>query len=112
MAGMAAIGVRAHVDIRPRAVNGPSAGLAYALAVEDILDPVDRAGGRTIAVTGAVSRDGTVSPVGYLAQKAAVATDAKASILLVPDVEVTEAWGNGVEVRGVGSLGDALAALR
>jgi len=112
LAGMAAAGVRATVRVRPRAVSGPSAGLAYALAVEDILDPVDRAAGRNIAVTGSVSQTGTVGPVGYVGQKAAGASAADASVFLVPDVEATEAWGKGVEVRGVGSLADALAALR
>jgi hypothetical protein len=111
-AGMTAAGVRVTVHVRPRPVSGPSAGLAYALVVEDILDPVDRAGGRTIALTGVVSPAGAVAPVGYVAQKAAVAADARASVLLVPDVEVTDAWGKGLDVRGVGSVLDALAALR
>ena len=111
-AGMAAVGLRAAVHVRPRAISGPSAGLAYALLVEDLLDPVDRAGGRTIVATGDVSPGGAVGPVGYVTQKATAAADANAAVLLVPDVEVTEAWGKGTEVRGVGSLQEALAALR
>jgi Lon-like protease len=100
------------VRFRPRDVTGPSAGLAYALAVEDVLDVRDLAQGRTIVATGDVQADGRVSPVGFVAQKAPVATGARAAILLVPDVEVTEAWGNGLRVDGVGSLADAVARLR
>jgi PDZ domain-containing protein len=85
--------------------------LAYALAVEDLLDPVDRAGGRTIGATGDIGPDGRVGPVGYLAQKAAGAASAGASVLLVPDVEATDAWGQGVDARGVASLSAAIGAL-
>jgi hypothetical protein len=37
---------------------------------------------------------------------------AGATLLLVPDIEVTEAWGNGLQVDGVGSVRDAIARLR
>jgi len=93
-------------------VTGPSAGLAYALAVKDMLDPADLAQGRTIAATGEVMADSSVVPVGFVSQKAPAATGARATVLLVPDVEVTEAWGNGLRVDGVGSVADAIAALR
>jgi hypothetical protein len=99
------------VRFRARAVGGPSAGLAYALAVEDILDGADRANGRTIVATGDVTPSGAVWPVGYVAQKAAVAKAARGSLLLVPDVEVTDAWGKGIVVDGVGSVAEALATL-
>jgi len=100
------------VHFSSRAVTGPSAGLAYALAVEDLLDRADLAQGRTIAATGDVQPDGRVGPVGYVGQKAPAATGAGATVLLVPDVEVTEAWGNGLQVDGVGSVSDAIARLR
>lgn len=100
------------VRFRTRAVTGPSAGLAYALAVEDLLDPGDLARGRTIAATGDVQPDGQVGPVGYVSAKAPAVTGAGATVLLVPDVEVTEAWGNGLQIDGVGSVADAVARLR
>jgi CRP-like cAMP-binding protein len=99
------------VQFRSRPVGGPSAGLAYALAVEDMLDSADRAHGRTIGATGDIGVDGRVHPVGYVVQKAAAVDAAGAALLLVPDVEVTEAWGRGVDARGVGSLSEALATL-
>jgi len=100
------------VHFSSRAVTGPSAGLAYALAVEDLLDRADLAQGRTIAATGDVRPDGQVGPVGYVSQKAPAAIGADATVLLVPDVEVTEAWGNGLQVDGVGSVSDAANRLR
>ena len=100
------------VRFRARDVGGPSAGLAYALAVEDLLDGADRAQGRTIAASGVIEVDGRVGPVGYVAQKATAANDAGASLMFVPDVEVTDAWGKGLDVRGVGSLSELLAVLR
>jgi PDZ domain-containing secreted protein len=100
------------VQFRARPVGGPSAGLAYALAVEDMLDGADLAHGRTIAATGDVLLDGRVGPVGYVGQKTPAAMSAGATLLLVPDIEVTEAWGNGLQVDGVGSVRDAIARLR
>src|SRR4029077_14693256 len=100
------------VHFRARAVTGPSAGLAYALAVEDLLDRADLAQGRTIAATGDVRPDGLVGPVGYVGQKVPAATGAGATVLLVPDVEVTEAWGNGPQVDGGGPVTDGVARLR
>ena len=100
------------VRFQRRDVTGPSAGLAYALAVKDMLDPADLAQGRTIAATGEVLPDGHVVSVGFIAQKATGATEAGATLFLVPDVEVTQAWGNGLRVEGVGSIADALDSLR
>jgi Lon-like protease len=100
------------VHFRPRPIVGPSAGLAYALVIEDMLDPVDLARGRAVAATGEVAPEGTVDAVGYVSQKAEAAHRAGASVLLLPAVESTDAWGVGLDVRGVGSLDEALAALR
>jgi PDZ domain-containing protein len=100
------------VHFRARPVVGPSAGLAYALAIEDMLDPGDLARGRTIAATGELFPEGGVRAVGYVSQKAETASRAGASLLVLPAVESTDAWGLGLDVRGVGSLDEALAALR
>jgi PDZ domain-containing secreted protein len=77
-----------------------------------MLDSTDLARGRTIAATGEVLPDGRVVPVGFVGQKATAATSAGATILLVPDIEVTEAWGNGLRVEGVDSVTTALIHLR
>ena len=99
------------VRFRARPVVGPSAGLAYALAIEDMLDPADLARGRTIAATGELFPEGGVQAVGYVSQKAETARRAGASKLLVPTDESTDAWGLGLDVRGVGELGEALSTL-
>lgn len=94
-----------------RDVGGPSAGLAYALAIYDKLSQPDEARGRTIAATGTVDLDGDVGPVGGVAQKARAAERAGAELFLVPVSEVDEARGVDVRVQGVASLHRARALL-
>lgn len=100
------------VEFRERPVGGPSAGLAYALAIVDLLDPDDLAGGRTIAATGTVDANGNVGPVAGLSGKAASAREAGAEILLVASQNVEDARTEDLEVIGSASLAEALAALR
>ena len=95
-------------------VGGPSAGLAFTLAVLDVLTPGELTGGRRVAVTGTINLDGTVGPIGGGAQKAITVRDSDYEVFLVPEAEVDavrEAVGDDVEVIGVGSLEDALQAL-
>ena len=100
------------IRFRERAVVGPSAGLAYALAIDDILDPADVARGRTLAATGVVRPDGRVEAVGFVGLKASAAHDSGARLFLVPDGEFGSAVGQGLDLHSVTSLADALAALR
>lgn len=100
------------VRFRERDIGGPSAGLAYALAITDLLDPADLARGRSIAATGTIDLDGRVGPVGGVHEKAIAARERGADLLLVPAGELDAARGTGLEVRGVSSLTDALAMLR
>jgi Lon-like protease len=102
------------VTIDSGTVGGPSAGLAFTLAVLDVLTPGELTGGHRVAVTGTMSFDGTVGPVGGGAQKGITARDSDYEVFLVPEAEVEEvreAVGDDVEVIGVGSLEDALRAL-
>ncbi|HVL05825.1 MAG TPA: CBS domain-containing protein [Acidimicrobiales bacterium] len=99
------------VSFAERNVGGPSAGLAYALAIADMLSPRDYAAGRVIATTGTIEADGKVGPVGGVKQKAEAAEDAGAELFLVPGGEVEEAPRADVPVRGVQSLEEALRAL-
>ena len=95
-------------------VGGPSAGLAFTLAVIDVLTPGELTGGHRVAVTGTMDLDGIVGPVGGGAQKAITVRDSGYEVFLVPldEVEaVTEAVGEDVQVIGVGTLEDALRAL-
>jgi PDZ domain-containing protein len=95
-------------------VGGPSAGLAFTLAVLDVLTPGELTGGRRVAATGTMRLDGTVGPVGGGAQKAAAVRDAGYDVFLVPSDEVDEvraAVGDDLEVIPVDTLSQALEAL-
>lgn len=101
------------ISFAPRPdVGGPSAGLAYALAVADLLDEADIAEGRTIAATGTIGVDGAVGPVGGADLKAIAAEDAGADLFVVPDQDAAEAREDSVTVRAARSLDDALEVLR
>jgi PDZ domain-containing protein len=97
------------VRFRDRALTGPSAGLVYALAVLDRLEPGDLTGGRVIAATGTITVDGRVGVVGGLAWKSEGAARVQPALFLVPASQVSAARGTG---RGVRTLADAVAALR
>jgi PDZ domain-containing secreted protein/CBS domain-containing protein len=92
-------------------VGGPSAGLAYALAVADLLARQDYAAGRTIAATGTIRPDGDVGEVGGVEQKALAAREAGAQLFLVPRTELQEARHVGLAVQGVDRLEQALRLL-
>jgi PDZ domain-containing protein len=94
-------------------VGGPSAGLAFTLAIIDVLTEGDLTGGRNVAITGTIDLRGNVGPVGGVAQKSAAAAGVGAEILLVPSGEEAEAQrlGYDLEVIGVDTLEEALAAL-
>lgn len=100
------------VRFEDRDLTGESAGLAYALAVYDLLTAADEAHGRTIAATGAVTPEGAVRAVGGLVEKAEAARAGGARLLLVPLAQAADARGRGLDVRGVRRLSEAIAALR
>ena len=102
------------VTIDSGTVGGPSAGLAFTLAVLDVLTPGELTGGHRVAATGTMNLDGTVGPIGGGAQKGITVRDSGYEVFLVPEIEVDEvqeAVGDDVEVIGVGTLEDALEAL-
>lgn len=103
------------VSIDTKNVGGPSAGLAFTLALIDELTPGELTGGRDVAVTGTIDIDGTVGDVGGVVQKTAAVRRAGATLFLVPPGEFAEAKaraGKKLEVVRVATLADALAALR
>ena len=118
-AAAAVLGIRASasgrlpftVEFRHRDVVGPSGGLIYALAIEDLLSGDDPARGRVIAATGEVNAAGDVAPVGFVKEKAMGARDAGAQLLLTPTSEAYEAVGAGLPVTGVSSVKEALSRL-
>jgi Lon-like protease len=100
-----------NVDFRERNIGGPSAGLAYALAITDMLEPGDFATGRTIGATGTIDVDGEVGAVGGVREKAVALVDSNADVFLVPEQEVDEVATDDIDVQGVSSLREALRLL-
>lgn len=95
-------------------VGGPSAGLAFTLAILDQLTPGDLTGDGRVAVTGTIELDGTVGPVGGVKQKTEAAIDAGAKVFIVPTDEFADATAAArgrLEVRQVTDLGEALSVL-
>jgi PDZ domain-containing protein len=120
--GRPLLGVRLSTKIRlPFEINidsgrvvGPSAGLAYGLELLDLLTPGELTGGSAVAVTGELLTDGTVGPVGGVAQKAVTVRRAGIKVFLVPKANEEEARanaGDGLEIRGVATFEEALKAL-
>jgi PDZ domain-containing protein len=102
------------VEIDTGDVGGPSAGLAFTLALIDDLTPGDLTGGSAVAVTGTISGDGTVGPVGGTGQKAAAVRSAGFDLFLVPTADYDDAVahaGGDLSVVSVDSIDEALAAL-
>lgn len=103
------------VRISSGSIGGPSAGLAWALGLYDLLTPGDLAGGRTIAVTGQVGVDGTVFAIGAPDEKVAAADAAGATVLILPRDNLAEARSigdRGIELVPVASFEEALAYLQ
>ncbi|MGI9603278.1 MAG: YlbL family protein [Acidimicrobiales bacterium] len=111
------------VSISTGEVGGPSAGLAFTLAILDTLTAGDLAGGADVAVTGTIRFDGSVGPVGGVRQKVIAARRSGASTFLLPaqpgcEEEVVECPRDAIyESAGdmnlveVSTLDDALTAL-
>lgn len=102
------------VTVETGDVGGPSAGLAFTLAIIDELTPGELTGDHTVAATGEIVSDGSVRPVGGVRQKAAAARAVGVELFLVPDGEGAQAReraGDDMEVVEVTNLDEALAAL-
>jgi PDZ domain-containing protein len=109
--GYGPVAVRADID--SGLVGGPSAGLAFTLALLDHLTPGNLTGGRTVAVTGTMASDGRVGPVGAVAQKTVAARRIGAEVMIVPRANYAEAVRHqgSMLVVPVDTLADALTAL-
>lgn len=106
------------VEIKTAAIGGPSAGLAFTLAILDELTPGELLGQTKVAVTGTINDDGTVGAIGALQQKAVAVKRAGAKVFLVPasqsDDEIKEAQdavGEGLKIVRVATLDEALLVL-
>lgn len=102
------------VDIDSGQIGGPSAGLAFTLAVLDVLTPGEMTGGVPIAATGTIEPDGSVGPVGGVAQKTIAVERSGAKLFLVPSEEYAIAHaraGRRLRVERCDSIDDALRIL-
>lgn len=102
------------VSISSGDVGGPSAGLMFALGLWELLTPGDLSDGRTIAGTGTIDLEGTVGPIGGIADKVIGAERAGADVFLVPADnwrEVKDLPTGDMELVRVGTFDDAVAAL-
>lgn len=108
------------VDVRfdTGGVGGPSAGLAYTLALLDLLTPGDLTGGLDVAVTGTIDRDGNVGPIGGLEHKAIGARRDGYDVFFVPASSAPEELeaahrraGDRLEIIEVATLDEVLETL-
>jgi Lon-like protease len=110
------------VDIRTDDIGGPSAGLAFTLALVDQLSPGRLTGGRNVAVTGTIGLDGSVGAIGGLAQKVSAVHQNGVDVFLVPASQselgdpdemqaLIDAGRGEVEIIPVADLDEALAVL-
>jgi Lon-like protease len=94
-------------------VGGPSAGLAFSLALLDELGrDVDH--GRRVAVTGTIEPDGCVGPIGGVKQKTLGARAAGVDAFLVPagdNAREARRYAGGLKVVPVHNFRQALQAL-
>ena len=106
------------VKIDSGTVGGPSAGLAFTLAVLDQLTVGELTGGAKVAVTGTIDAAGNIGPIGGVAQKTVAVRQMGADAFLVPAslsaAELDQARaraGDHLKVIPVSNLDEALAAL-
>ncbi|MFM2113926.1 MAG: hypothetical protein RL643_884 [Actinomycetota bacterium] len=107
------------VGIDTDSIGGPSAGLAFTLALIDELSQGSLTGNLKVAVTGTIDGDESVGAVGAIPQKAVAARDSGAKVFLVPASQSAEdialarrIGGSQMRVETVGTLQDALDVLR
>jgi PDZ domain-containing protein len=107
------------VNISTADIGGPSAGLAFTLALLDELTEGNLMGKGRVAATGTMDEDQNVGAIGALEQKAVAARDAGVSLFLVPAGQSPDemkaaraAAGSGVRIVQVATLDEALKELR
>lgn len=106
------------VEVDSGDVTGPSAGLAWTLAIIDRLTPGSLTGGRSVAVTGEIHADGTVGAVGGTPQKIAAVKRAGVKVFIYPEetapaekAEIERIAGKQVKVYAVANIDEAVKVL-
>ena len=106
------------VDVDSGSVSGPSAGLAWTLAIIDRLTPRSLTQGKDVAVTGEILPDGRVGQIGGIAQKVAAVKRAGIGTFVYPastpkkeQAAMRKVAGGAVKLKPVDTLDEAVAAL-
>ena len=109
---------KVEVEIDSGTVTGPSAGLAWALAVVDTLTPESLTGGRDVAVTGEILADGSIGVIGGVEQKVSTVSRNGVEVFIYPadtpeeeQQEMRRIAGDDVELVPVSSLAEAVEFL-
>lgn len=95
-------------------IGGPSAGNIFSVEIYDQLTEGSLGGDHVIAGTGALSWDGTIMPIGGIAQKLVGARDAGAENFLAPASNCYETTGHipaGMNVWAVRTIDDSIHAV-
>ena len=107
------------VGIDTDSIGGPSAGLAFTLALIDELSKGSLTGKVKVAATGTIDGNESVGAVGAIPQKAIAARDSGAKLFLIPAAqnadEIATArriGGSTMRVETVATLQEALDILR
>jgi PDZ domain-containing protein len=103
------------VSVDAAGIGGPSAGLAFTLAILDALSNGKLTGGHRVAATGTITAQGVVGDVGGVQEKTVAVEKAGAQVFFVPQVEykVAKSVANSrLQVIPVTTLGQVLQILR
>ncbi len=99
-------------------VSGPSAGLAWTLAIIDRLTPGSITDGERIAVTGTIADDGSVGPIGGVVQKVAAVKRAGLRTFIYPAAtpeheqeQMRRIAGDDLDLVPVATVGEAVDFL-
>lgn len=103
------------INIELGEVGGPSAGLAFALSIYDLMTPDNLTNGKNVAATGTITPDGQVGGIGGVRQKFHAAVEIGADYFLVPESNCAEAIGSGaptdIPVYAIRDLDEALQTV-
>jgi PDZ domain-containing protein len=102
------------VKVKNQDIGGPSAGLMMSLGVYSLASGDDLSKGRVVAGTGTIDLNGTVGPVGGVAEKIVGAEQKGARTFLCPTSEAADARSAGlkdVKIVPVDTFTQAKAAL-
>jgi PDZ domain-containing protein len=102
------------VSIDTENIGGPSAGMMFALSIYDKLTPGDLTRGLRVAGTGQITEDGSVMPIGGIAEKLVGARRQGATVFLLPRGNCDEAIAHpprGLRLVPVSNAREALDFL-